>query len=469
MSKDKRPGASAKTLAVDVRRTNETWQSRRAAGKAMRESVSRESHADFKIPKDRPDPVDTVIAANVGRQEHLVPLRMARMAASPFAFLRGAAAVMAWDLSRTPVSGIHVAMDGDAHLDNFGLFGTPQRSIVFDLNDFDETTTGPWEWDLKRLAASVNVAARGNGFNRRERSTAVMSCVANYRGFMQRLEKMGVLDIWALHAHPGQESPLLRMDSQSKAMVRRAVEKAGLETNNSLLPKVATQKKSGKWKFKLSPPETTEIPAATRDAVIDGINGYAESLHPEMRYLLGRYHVMEVVHRVVGVGSVGTRAYLAMLFGNGDHDPLFLQVKEAWPSATASFVPPLTPDLAHEGKRVVTGQRALQSQSDPLLGWTSVSGRPFYVRQMKNMKGEIPVEKLVRTPFNFYAGACGAVLARAHARTSDAGAIAGYCGKTNVLDRAIAKWAEAYGDRNEADHAALLAAIKTKRVSANLK
>lgn len=445
---------------LDLRKPNETWESRRAAGKALRDRLPREQHAEFKPAKNRPDPVELIKETNKGRQEHLIPLRMTRMALSPFTFLRGAAVTMAHDLSRTPVTGINVQMDGDAHLDNFGLYGTDDGDIVFDLNDFDETIPGPWEWDLKRLTASFNVAARANGFTRRERRVAVMECVAGYRTNLERLEGMGVLQTWTLHSHPGRENPLLEMNPQFKVVATKAVKDAGIQDNNSLLGKVARKDRRGAWTFRSEPPILTRVDQKTREQVIDGLNEYADSLYRSMRYLLSRYHVVDVAHRVVGVGSVGTRAYLVMLFGNGEHDPLFLQVKEGWPSATAPFVASCAADLTHEGKRVIVGQRALQARSDLMIGWTTVGGRPFYVRQMKNRKGAIPVEGLVRPAFNYYAWACGSVLARAHARTGDAGGISGYCGKSDALDRALADWAEAYGDQTEKDHAALVAAIK---------
>jgi uncharacterized protein (DUF2252 family) len=244
------------------------------------------------------------------------------------------------------------------------------------------------------------------------------------------------------------------MDPQSKIVFKKAVKDAGLQTNNSLLAKIAEKGPKGAIRFRENLPLLARIDKKTRDHVIDGLNSYAASLRQEMRYMLGRYHVVDVAHRAVGVGSVGTRAYLALLFGNGEHDPLFLQVKEAWPSASAPFMPKQSPDIKHEGQRVIVGQRALQARSDIMLGWTTVDGRPFYVRQMKNMKAAIPVENIAYTPFRFYAWTCGSVLARAHARTGDAGAICGYCGKATQLDRALAAWAEAYGDQNAKDYAA---------------
>jgi uncharacterized protein (DUF2252 family) len=367
---------------------------------------------------------------------------------------------MASDLSKTPISGIYTVIDGDAHLNNFGLYGTPQRDVVFDLNDFDESLIAPWEWDLKRLTASVNVAARENGFNRRERDAAVRRCVAGYTFNMDRLESMGILDIWYLHAYPGKENPVVRIDAKSQAIFRKSVAKASTQTNLALLNKVAEKLPKGGWRFREDPPVLTHVDSKTRQDVIQALHDYAPSLYRERQFMFTKYRVVDVAHRVVGVGSVGTEAYLVLLFGNGESDPLFLQVKQGMPAAHAPFAPPRLDEFAHEGKRIVTGQRALQASTDVMLGWTSIGSTPYYVRQMKNMKGSIPIEWLSGTSFNFYAWACGAILARAHARSTDAASIAGYCGTSNVLGDALAQWAEAYGDQTVLDHAALVNTFK---------
>jgi uncharacterized protein (DUF2252 family) len=446
----------------------DSWERRRAQGKALRKRVPREDHATHTRPRNRPDPLELLAASNLGRQPSFVPIRMGRMAASPFSFLRGSSVIMAWDLAKTPASGIWVVMDGDAHLNNFGLFGTPQRDVVFDLNDFDEAMIGPWEWDLKRLVASVNVAGRENGLNRKERRTAAMGCVEGYRFNLDRLKSMGVLDIWYLHAYPGRENPLVHADDKARVVFSKAAAKAMRETNLRLLQKSAAQSANGTWRLREDPPILTRVSEKTRQSVLAGLNQYKDTLTRERRYMLSRYHVADVAHRVVGVGSVGTRAYLVLLFGNGDDDPLFLQVKEATLPAHAQYFPHQPEEYSHHGRRVVTGQRALQSSSDVLLGWTTIDGRPFYVRQMKNMKGSIPTEWLTGEAFNFYAWVCGAILARAHARTSDAAALAGYCGNSEVLDDALANWAEAYGDQIEADHEILMRAIKAGRIQATM-
>ncbi|WP_231737876.1 DUF2252 domain-containing protein [Terracidiphilus gabretensis] len=437
---------------------------RRTAGKALRTKVPREAHGSWSRHRDHPGAVEIVMATNKGRQPHLIPLRMARMAASPFAFYRGAAAVMAHDLSKTPSTGIHVVIDGDAHLNNFGFYGTPQRDVVFDLNDFDETTIGPWEWDLKRLTASVNLAARENGMNRFERDMAVKRCARGYRFNMNRLQTMGVLETWYLHAYPGRENPLVKVDAKSRAVFSKVLAKANQQTNAALLSKMATREKDGHWTFREDPPVLTHVDAKTHKVVEEALMEYAHTLPRERQLMLTRYRVVAVAHRVVGVGSVGTRAYLVLLLGNGDNDPLFLQVKEAIVPVHAAFVPALPrEETVHQGRRVVTGQHVLQASTDVMLGWTQIGSVPYYVRQMKNLKASIPIEWLTGSSFNFYAWACGAILARAHARVAGVAQIAAYCGKSATLDEALAKWAEAYGNQTELDHAALVRAVKDDR------
>jgi uncharacterized protein (DUF2252 family) len=456
-----------KGIVHRLREVHNTWPRRHDLGRRLRDSFPRESHAAVKPVGNRPDPLDLIAASNVGRQADLVQLRMGRMAQSPFTFLRGAACVMAWDLSKTPSIGISVIMDGDAHINNFGLYGTPQRDVIFDLNDFDEATIGPWEWDLKRLVASVNVAARENGMNKAERAEAVMEAVAGYRWNIGRMESMGVLDVWYSHAYPDARNPLLKRGPQAEAVIAKSVAKAKTQTNATLLAKTADRSASGGWRMREEPPILTRVDDKTREKIMEGLDEYSMNLPAERGFMLSRYHVADICHRVVGVGSVGTRAYLALLFGNDDNDPLFLQVKESVAPAHAPYLPKLPkPYCDHEGLRVVMGQRALQASSDVMLAQTHVDGRPFFVRQMKNMKGSIPVEFLTGEAFNFYAKGCGALLSRAHARVGDAAAISGYCGSGPALDKALATWAEAYGDQTEQDHNRLVNAIKIGVVKA---
>jgi uncharacterized protein (DUF2252 family) len=439
---------------------------RRLAGVELAKRVPQASHAEWKPPKNRPSPVDMVVAGNAGRVAELVPLRMGRMAASPFAFLRGAASVMAWDLSHTPVSGPEVVIDGDAHINNFGLFGTPQREVIVDMNDFDEATRGPWEWDLKRLVASVNVAGRENGLNRKERRRAVSEAAFGYRWNINRLWTRGVLDVWSLLIHADRKPGVVKVPNKAWAIVQKTVSKAQRTTNETLLPKVAHRRHDGGWRFVDAPPILTRVDDETRGKVVASLAEYADSLSPAYRYMLRRYAVADVAHRVVGVGSVGMRAYLVLMFGNGDNDPLFLQVKEAGEPVHAQYLPPLPIRLPHQGRRVVVVQRLLQASGDPMLGHTTIDGRPFYVRQMKNMKASLPVQFMTGEPFEFWAFACGALLARAHARSGDAAKIAGYCGDGDGLDRALVEFAESYGDQTERDHAELVRAIKNGRVRA---
>lgn len=451
----------------------ESTESRYEKGKLLRERLPREAHADWTPAFDRPDPISNLIAGNKGRQEHLVPLRFGRMAASPFAFLRGAASVMAWDLSHTPISGLQVIMDGDAHINNFGLYGTPQRDVVIDLNDFDEAIFGPWEWDLKRLVASVNVAGRDNGLNRKERWSAVAKAVAGYASNCQRLKDFGVLDTWSLFAYADLERnrPVLdklgiELDKKFEAVLRKTMAKAVKTTNQTLLNKVARRQADGGWRFIEDVPVLTSVDPATRDKVIAALIEYAETVPAVIRFMLKRYTVADVAHRVVGVGSVGVRAYLVMLFGNGDEDPLFLQVKEAMPPVHGPYLPHTKVRVEHDGHRVITGQRALQSMGDPLLGYTTIDDRHYFVRQMKNMKASMPVEFLTGEPFEYWVWVCGVLLARSHARTGDIAKIAGYIGKGTALAEALAEFAECYGDQTESDHAALVQAISSGRVTA---
>ncbi len=461
------------TAPYNPSRALDSRETRYEQGQALREQTPRESHATWTPPTDRTDPVATVLASNVGREESLIPLRMGRMAASPFAFLRGACAVMAGDLAHTPISGLQVVIDGDAHINNFGLYGTPQRDVVIDINDFDEATIGPWEWDLKRLVASVNVAGRENGLDAEERHSAVMQCVGGYSLNTQRLMKLGILETWSLFAYAELErneavlkSVGIEIGNKFRAVVKKVLAKAQRTSSATLLEKVARRQADGGWRFVEDPPILTSLDEVTKQEIVASLTEYAETLPPEYRIMLHRYSVADVCHRVVGVGSVGTRAYLVLLFGNGDDDPLFLQVKEAVAPAHAPFLPPADFRVNHEGFRVVRAQRVLQSLGDPLLGYTTIDGRHYFVRQMKNLKASMPIEFLTGEPFEFWGWTCGVLLARAHARTGDIAKIAGYIGKSDAFATALADFAEAYGDQTERDHTALVEAVRTGRVKA---
>lgn len=451
----------------------DSMQTRYEQGKALRERTPRESHAEWPAAADRADPVAILQASNVGRETNLIPLRMGRMSASPFAFLRGACAVMAADLARTHISGPQVLIDGDAHINNFGLYGTPQRDVVIDINDFDEATVGPWEWDLKRLVASVNVAGRENGLNLEERRAAVVRSVTGYSQNAQRLTKFGILETWSLFAYADRarnewsfKNFAVPVGNKSRALIEKVLSKARRTHNDTLLTKVARRQADGGWRFVEDPPVLTSLDAATRQKVIASLVDYVETLPPEYRVMMHRYSVADVCHRVVGVGSVGLRAYLVMLFGNGDEDPLFLQIKEAVEPAHAQYLPLAKFRIDHEGRRVVSVQRTLQSLGDPLLGYTTIDDRHYFVRQMKNLKASVPLEWLTGEPFEFWSWVCGALLSRSHARMGDIAKIAGYIGKSDAFALALADFAEAYGDQTERDHAALVEAIKTGRITA---
>jgi uncharacterized protein (DUF2252 family) len=454
------------TAPFDPEHALDSWEHRYAQGKALRAETPRESHADWTPAANRADPVATVLAGNAGRDERLIPLRMERMAASPFAFLRGACGVMAGDLAHTPISGPQVYIDGDAHINNFGLYGTPQRDVVIDINDFDEATVGPWEWDLKRLVTSANVAGRENGLTVAERRAAVRRCVAGYSLEAQQLKSRGILETWSTFTYAELErnearlkAAGLKIDNQFRAVIGKLLKKAQRTDNAALLAQVAQRQKDGDWRFVADPPILTNLHQATRQKVIASLVEFAETLPAEFRAMLKRYSVADVCHRVVGVGSVGLRAYLVLLMGNGDDDPLFLQVKEAAAPAHAPYLPPVAFRIDHQGFRVIELQRCLQSLGDELLGYTTIDGRPYYVRQMKNLKASMPVELLTGKAFEYWGWVCGVLLARAHARNGDIAKIAGYIGTSDTFATALAGFAEAYGDQTERDYASFKQAV----------
>jgi len=436
----------------------------------MRDVLPRSAHAGWKPAANRPDPLVLIARSNTDRQPDLVPIRMGRMASSVFGFFRGSAVVMARDLASTPVTGIRVLMDGDAHLANFGLFGTVEQDVVFDLSDFDESQPGPWEWDVKRLVASVNVAARDLGWDRKERRIAVGGCVRAYRREVRRLEREGALAIWYQFLFTGRPGAALPLDPVARDVLRAATLTAAHRTNLGLLSHLAVRSRDGTWRFREIPPIQRRAARPLREKVLAALDEYARTLPRGRRYLLDRYHPVDVAEHVVGVGSVGARVYVVLLFGNGESDPLLLQVKGALAPAVAPYLPPLPRELReNEGKRVVTAQMGLQSSPDLLLGWTRVDGRPFYVRQMRNLKGSIPLDELSAKEFLRYAEACGTVLGHAHARSGEAAHIAGYCGRSGALDEALAEFAEDYGAQMVRDHARLTRAIAAGRVEALLE
>src|SRR6266700_2255784 len=433
-----------------------TVADRRAAGRALRKEVPRSSHAEWSPASERPDPIRLLEEQNLSRQAHLVPLRYGRMAASPFGFLRGAAVVMAQDLAATPVTGLAVQVCGDAHLSNFGVYATPERNQVFDVNDFDETLPGPWEWDIKRLAASIVVAGRTLDFTRAMNRQAVVGCVRSYRERMYKYGEMRHIDVWYDRIDPESIRQFVRRSDRS--YVEKELEKARRSSSLVAFPRL-TQEVNGRYRIKDDPPTIAHLDdeqLAQQLGVL--VERYSESLQEDRNVLLRKYRFVDVAHKVVGVGSVGTRCYIALLMGSEEGDPLFLQVKQAQASV---FEPHLGPSsYLNHAQRVVRGQYLMQAASDIFLGWTGLGSIDFYVRQLRDMKLSVSIESLSESRFVRYCELCGWALALAHARSGDPAQISGYLGTNDTFDRAIASFAEAYADQTERDHATLVSAAR---------
>ena len=444
-----------------------TRESFRAAGKALRTAVPRTSHAGWKPHAGRLDPVDVLIESSKGRLENLVPVRYGRMMETPFTFYRGAAAIMAADLARTPATGVRVQACGDCHLLNFGGFATPERRIVFDINDFDETLPAPWEWDVKRLAASFVIAGRNNKFKKSDCRAAAARVVRAYRKRTAELAAMPALQAW--YASMDYEA-LIEMseDPALRKKQKDAMEKAIIKSSQEALYPKLVEVAGGTPRIKDNPPlifhaEEQKSPA-WRAGVAERVARYRASLPEERRVLLDRYHHVDAAVKVVGVGSVGTLCLVA-LFMATDDDPLILQIKEARTSVLEPYAG--KSEYKDRGQRVVVGQHIMQAASDVFLGWgTDQQGRHFYLRQLRDAKISPEVEMLDASQLIEYAKFCGWTLAAAHARSGQAGVLAGYMGKSDALDEAIADFAEAYADQNEQDHAALLKAVRTGRLKA---
>lgn len=429
------------------------------AGRALRATVSRSSHADWVPAADRLDPIEILEASGQDRMADLLPLRYGRMARSPFAFFRGAAQIMAHDLQHTPVTGIRVQACGDCHLCNFGAFATPERRLVFDLNDFDETLPAAWEWDVKRLAASFVLAARANGSRRRE-SEAAQAMVASYRGHMRSLVALSPLEVW--YASVDVQSILDEMqDSEWRKQVSKEVNKNLKRTiAEHYFPKL-TQETGSQVLIRDQPPLVYHLAEPIQERMLLMLQHYRLSLPEERRHLLDRYQLIDVAVKVVGVGSVGTRCFILLLMSEDRH-PLFLQVKQASQSVLEPY---FGGDHQHHGQRVVVGQRRTQAASDLFLGWTQDElGRHYYIRQLRDVKMSADVSLMTGRRLRRYGELCGRVLARAHARLGSAPQIAGYLGRSDSFDQAVAKFAVAYADQSEADHAALLRAIASERL-----
>jgi uncharacterized protein (DUF2252 family) len=435
-----------------------------AAGKALRSQVPRASHAEYVPRSNRPDPIGILDKQNATRVQKLVPIRYGRMLASPFAFLRGSAAVMASDLSTLPVSGISVAACGDMHVSNFGVYASAERSLVFSINDFDEVYVGPWEWDVKRLAASASVAAKSLGGSRSVCEAAARECVRSYRKHIRRYAEMGYLEVW--YDRIDARAVLDSLTPKVRRVARRLIGRARARGHITTLEKL-TERHNGRHRFVEDVPriirETRTEKGTPLRVVLDRLlRAYVDSLGFDRKVVLSRYRIVDVARKVVGVGSVGTECWVIMLHGTSEDDPLFLQVKEARDSVLAPYVD-VKPPFEHQGHRVVFGQRLTQGSPDIFLGWCRVEKRDFYIRQLADMKGSAAIDDLDTLPD--YCGLCGWALALAHAKSGDAAMIAGYCGKSGVLDEAIGAFALAYMQQTEQDHAALVSARRTGRVN----
>ncbi|TAM81730.1 MAG: DUF2252 domain-containing protein [Acidobacteria bacterium] len=439
-----------------------TPQERLAAGKKLREKVSRSSHSQWTCPKNRPDPTELMKIADRGRLPSLLPIRYRRMSESPFAFFRGSAALMAADLAETSSTGIRVQACGDCHVANFGGFGTPERQLVFDINDFDETLPAPWEWDVKRLAASIVLAMRQADFADRQCQDAARTSAESYRKRMREYARMTALEVWYSHLS-AEIFVQIAITPEARQRWRSLIARAALDTPGHEFPKIVSAQQ-GRPRIIDHPPliyHSSEN-AVVRESVRKIFHQYRATLPEERRIVLDRYKVVDIARKVVGVGSVGTRCAVALLMA-GPHDPLFLQFKEA----RASVLEPYAgrSRYANHGERVVTGQRMLQSASDVFLGWTGDGqGHNFYFRQLRDMRMKIDIERMSKQDWFEYVNLCGWVLARAHARTGDPASIAGYLGKTEAFDEAIAAFAITYANQTERDHSSFLRAIRAGRV-----
>ena len=449
-----------------------------ARGKDARAVAPLESNAEFSPGPGR-DPIGLLLGQAASRVPELVPVRHGRMLVSPFTFYRGAALPMAADLAGTPASGLRVQLCGDAHLSNFGAFASPERRLVFDVNDFDETLPGPFEWDVKRLAASLAVAGRASGFPAKARRKIVLAAAGRYRTAMREFAEQPFMDVW--YAHLDIEPVLKEFRSQVKAkrfkLAEKLLAKAHTSDSTKALDKLTTVV-DGQRRIISDPPlivPIEEIFASVQaDAIYQLLNTvlgkYRRTLQSDRRHLLEEFAMVQVARKVVGVGSVGTRAWIVLMEAADGVEPLFLQAKEAQPSVLAEYAG--RSQYNNQGERVVAGQHLMQAQSDIFLGWARVANpedgvdRDFYVRQLKDWKFSVPIEIMLPQGMTMYARLCGWTLARAHARSGDRIALAAYLGGSPKFDQAIADFAETYADQNELDHAALQAAVKDGRAEA---
>ena len=450
-----------------------TRAERYAAGKALRAKAPRTSHGEWASASNRPDPISLLEESNRTRVPELVPIRYGRMSLSPFAFLRGSAGIMAHDLANTPVTGIKLQICGDAHLSNFGFFATPERNLVFDVNDFDETLPGPWEWDVKRLAASIMVAGRQNGYTAQENRQSVVSSIGEYHSLMQQMASMCYVDVW--YQHVDIEGLLAMVKRKEQERLQKQAAKARRRTNLDTFPKLA-EKVNGQYRIKDEPPLIVHVEVKSdvkkteeheAERIKKAYEAYVRTLPDDRRVLLSKYNFVDFARKVVGVGSVGTRTWVLLLMAGGDgDDPLFLQVKEADASTLEPYAGKSA--YANHGKRVVEGQQLMQEASDIFLGWTHGEVVDLYVRQLRDMKLSEDIATMTKREFDQYARWCAMALARAHARSGDPAQISGYLGGNDLFEQAIALFAGAYADQTERDYAALLAAIKQGRIQAEV-
>lgn len=465
--KNPQPGAANVKQSVPVVSSAKTFKERYAAGKAMREVCPRDAHAVWKPPAGRPDPVRLVLEAEKGRLPDLLPLRHGRMALSPFTFYRGAALTMASDLASSPATGVRVQCCGDAHLCNFGGFGTPERRILFSINDLDETLPAPWEWDVKRLAASFVVACRNNGLSDAIARNVVMTCVRTYRESMAEFSQMKTLELWyqALYAED------LMARTKDPDILRRINKRIKEEQAKSVAEEIFPKLVELKGKMPVIKDQLPTIfhakghlPGEVQKIVMDAIASYRATLPHSIQSLLDRYELRDAAIKVVGVGSVGTACWV-LLFMAGEGDPLFLQVKEA----RASVLEPYTAAsvIPNHGQRVVNGYRLMQPASDIFLGWThGAIGRHYFIRQLRDIKISIRVETFRRAEMDIYADWCGRALALSHARSGHSAMLSGYMGKSDAFERAMTGFSVAYADQNERDHAAFRRAVRKGAVKA---
>ena len=446
-------------LAAHQQHTRSEW---RSLGRELRARCARSTQGEWRPPDDRPDPVSLLEESNRTRVPDLVPVRYGRMLESPFSFYRGAPLVMASDLSRTPSTGIQIQVCGDAHLLNFGTYATPERNVIFDVNDFDESHTGPWEWDVKRLAASIVVAARTTGLTDAQGVEAVHRASAEYRSTMSALAELSPFEVW--HSHIDVDAIVAAAPTRpARAEVQKVVAKARRRTSLQALSKL-TSVVDGKRVIVEDPPLVTRLTDEEVEQARRFAAAYRRGLDPDRRLLLDRYEFVDAARKVVGVGSVGTRCFIVLLAAAVDLDPLFLQIKEAQPSVLAPFVG--RSSYNNQGQRVVVGQRIMQAASDVFLGWARADGFDAYVRQLRDMKGSAQLGAPDPSGLADYGRLCGATLARAHGRAGEPALLAGYIGSGSAFDDAVALFAVAYADQNDRDYEAFARAVNSGRLAA---